>query len=170
MERRDASKWEGRHKNFSQAGVQLLQRLDKAREGCVGVEQEFNQIWQQLQSEMDAGRTADEDKDKSEDELKEEYRKIAERRVRLGLVLAEIGRIQEIKISEQEVQQALIREAQRYPGQERQVLEFFQKNEGAMAQLRAPIYEDKVVDHLLETVKVKEEKVSREELLSDDEE
>ncbi|QYJ00210.1 trigger factor [Thalassovita mediterranea] len=134
------------------------------------VDMEFDQIWQQLQSEMDAGRVSDEDKEKSEDELKEEYRKIAERRVRLGLVLAEIGRIQEIKISEQEVQQALIREAQRYPGQERQVLEFFQKNEGAMAQLRAPIYEDKVVDHLLETVKVKEEKVSREELLSDDEE
>jgi len=134
------------------------------------VDMEFDQIWQQLQSEMDAGRVSDEDKEKSEDELKEEYRKIAERRVRLGLVLAEIGRIQEIKISEQEVQQALIREAQRYPGQERQVLEFFQKNEGAMAQLRAPIYEDNVVDHLLETVKVEEEKVSREELLSDDEE
>ena len=134
------------------------------------VDMEFDQIWQQLQSEMDAGRVSDEDKEKSEDELKDEYRKIAERRVRLGLVLAEIGRIQEIKISEQEVQQALIREAQRYPGQERQVLEFFQKNEGAMAQLRAPIYEDKVVDHLLETVKVKEEKVSRKELLSDDEE
>jgi len=134
------------------------------------VDMEFDQIWQQLQSEMDAGRVSDEDKEKSEDELKEEYRKIAERRVRLGLVLAEIGRSQEIKISEQEVQQALIREAQRYPGQERQVLEFFQKNEGAMAQLRAPIYEDKVVDHLLETVKVEEEKVSREELLSDDEE
>ncbi|MCZ4297758.1 trigger factor [Henriciella marina] len=134
------------------------------------VDMEFDQIWQQLQSEMDAGRVSDEDKEKSEDELKEEYRKIAERRVRLGLVLAEIGRIQEIKISEQEVQQALIREAQRYPGQERQVLEFFQKNENAMAQLRAPIYEDKVVDHLLETVKIDEEKVSRDELLSDDDE
>ncbi|MAN75556.1 MAG: trigger factor [Henriciella sp.] len=134
------------------------------------VNMEFDQIWQQLQSEMDAGRVSDEDKDKSEDELKEEYRKIAERRVRRGLVLAEIGRLQEIKISEQEVQQALIREAQRYPGQERQVLEFFQKNENAMAQLRAPIYEDKVVDHLLDTVEIEEEKVSREELLSEDEE
>lgn len=134
------------------------------------VNMEFDQIWQQLQSEMDAGRVSDEDKDKSEDELKEEYRKIAERRVRLGLVLAEIGRLQEIKISEQEVQQALIREAQRYPDQERQVLEFFQKNENAMAQLRAPIYEDKVVDHLLDTVEIEEEKVSREELLSEDEE
>lgn len=134
------------------------------------VDQEFNQIWQQLQAEMDAGRTAEEDKGKSDDELKDEYRKIAQRRVRLGLVLAEIGRHAEIKISEQEVQQALINEARNFPGQERQVIEFFQKNEGAMAQLRAPIYEDKVVDHILETAKVKEETVSKDELLKEDDE
>jgi len=134
------------------------------------VEQEFNQIWQQLQTEMDAGRTADEDKDKSEDELKEEYNKIAQRRVRLGLVLAEIGRVAEIQISEQEVQQALISEARNFPGQERQVIEFFQKDPNAMAQLRAPIYEDKVVDHILETAKVKEKTVSKDELLKEDEE
>lgn len=151
----------------------LLDALDEAHDFELPpkmVDMEFDQIWQQLQSEMDAGRVSDEDKDKSEDELKEEYRKIAERRVRLGLVLAEIGRLDEIQITEQEVQQALIREAQRYPGQERQVLEFFQKNPDAMAQLRAPIYEDKVVDHLLETVKVKEETVSRDELMAEDEE
>ena len=134
------------------------------------VDQEFNQIWQQLQAEMDAGRTAEEDKGKSEDELKDEYRKIAERRVRLGLVLAEIGRIAEVQISEQEVQQALIREARNFPGQARQVIEFFQKDPNAMAQLRAPIYEDKVVDHILETAKVKEETISKEDLLKDDEE
>ena len=134
------------------------------------VDQEFNQIWQQLQAEMDAGRTAEEDKGKSEDELKDEYRKIAERRVRLGLVLAEIGRIAEVQISEQEVQQALIREARNFPGQERQVIEFFQKDPNAMAQLRAPIYEDKVVDHILETAKVKEETVAKDELLKEDEE
>lgn len=134
------------------------------------VEQEFNQIWQQLQAEMDAGRTADEDKDKSEDDLKGEYRTIAERRVRLGLVLAEIGRLADIQISEQEVQQALISEARNFPGQERQVIEFFQKDPNAMAQLRAPIYEDKVVDHILETAKVKEETVSKDELLKEDDE
>ncbi len=134
------------------------------------VDQEFGQIWQQLQAEMDAGRTADEDKDKTEDQLKEEYRKIAERRVRLGLVLAEIGRLAEVQISEQEVQQALIREARNFPGQERQVIEFFQKDPNAMAQLRAPIYEDKVVDHILETAKVKEETVAKEDLLKEDEE
>ncbi|MEO0450149.1 MAG: trigger factor [Pseudomonadota bacterium] len=134
------------------------------------VDQEFNQIWQQLQAEMDAGRTAEEDKGKSEDELKDEYRKIAERRVRLGLVLAEIGRVADVQISEQEVQQALIREARNFPGQERQVIEFFQKDPNAMAQLRAPIYEDKVVDHILETAKVKEETISKEDLLKEDEE
>lgn len=134
------------------------------------VEQEFNQIWQQVQAEMDAGRTPEEDKDKSEDDLKEEYSKIAQRRVRLGLVLAEIGRVAEIQIDEQEVQQALISEARNFPGQERQVIEFFQKDPNAMAQLRAPIYEDKVVDHILETAKVKEETVSKEDLLKEDEE
>jgi trigger factor len=134
------------------------------------VEQEFNQIWQQVQAEMDAGRTPEEDKDKSEDDLKEEYNKIAQRRVRLGLVLAEIGRVAEIQIDEQEVQQALISEARNFPGQERQVIEFFQKDPNAMAQLRAPIYEDKVVDHILETAKVKEETVSKEDLLKEDEE
>lgn len=133
------------------------------------VDQEFNQIWQQLQAEMDAGRTAEEDKDKSEDDLKAEYRAIAERRVRLGLVLAEIGRLADIQISEQEVQQALINEARNFPGQERQVIEFFQKDPNAMAQLRAPIYEDKVVDHILDTAKVKEETVSKDELLKEDE-
>ncbi len=150
----------------------LLDELDTKHDFALPpkmVDQEFNQIWQQLQAEMDAGRTAEEDKGKSEDDLKDEYRKIAERRVRLGLVLAEIGRVADIQITEQEVQQALISEARNFPGQERQVIEFFQKDPNAMAQLRAPIYEDKVVDHILETAKVKEETVSKEELLKEDE-
>jgi len=151
----------------------LLDQLDEAHSFDLPpnmVEQEFNQIWQQLQAEMDAGRTADEDKDKSEDELKDEYRKIAERRVRLGLVLAEIGRIADVRISEQEVNQALVREARQYPGQEQQVVEFFRNNPGAMAQLRAPIYEDKVVDHILEVAEITEETVSREDLFKEDDE
>lgn len=151
----------------------LLDQLDEKHDFDLPpkmVDQEFDQIWQQLQSEMDAGRTAEEDKGKSEDELKEEYRKIAERRVRLGLVLAEIGRAAEVTISEQEVQQALINEARNFPGQERQVIEFFQQNPNAMAQLRAPIYEDKVVDHIMEVAKVTEKTVSKDELLKEDEE
>jgi trigger factor len=151
----------------------LLDKLDEAHDFDLPpnmVEQEFEQIWQQLQTEMDAGNVSDEDKDKPEDELKAEYRKISERRVRLGLVLAEVGRKAEVTITEQEVQQALVTEARRYPGQERQVIEFFQKNEGAMAQLRAPIYEDKVVDHILEVATVTDKTVSKEELFAEDEE
>lgn len=150
----------------------LLDQLDEGHDFDLPpkmVEQEFSQIWQQLQSEMDAGRVADEDKDKSEDELKDDYRTIAGRRVRLGLVLAEIGRKAEITIQDSEVQQALFNEARNFPGQEREVIEFFQKNPNAMAQLRAPIYEDKVVDHILEVAKIDEQTVSREELLKEDE-
>lgn len=163
------------HDNASRAKAKrnLLDQLDEAHSFDLPpnmVEQEFGQIWQQLQAEMDAGRTADEDKNKSEDELKEEYRKIAERRVRLGLVLAEIGRVADVRISEQEVNQALIREARQYPGQETQVVEFFRKNPGAMAQLRAPIYEDKVVDHILDVAEITEETVSREDLFKEDDE
>jgi len=149
----------------------LLDKLDDAHDFDLPpnmVEQEFGQIWQQLQTEMDAGRVSDEDKAKSEDELKDEYRKISERRVRLGLVLAEIGRIADVRITEQEVNQALIAEARQYPGQEKQVVEFFQKNPNAMAQLRAPIYEDKVVDHILATAKVTDETVSREDLFKEE--
>ncbi|MEM8616576.1 MAG: trigger factor, partial [Pseudomonadota bacterium] len=119
----------------------LLDQLDEKHDFDLPpkmVDQEFDQIWKQLQTEMDAGRIADEDKGKSEDDLKADYRTIAERRVRLGLVLAEIGRQAEITIDQNEVQQALIKEARNFPGQERQVIEYFQQNEQAMAQLRAP--------------------------------
>lgn len=166
---------EGEHKAASRAKAKrnLLDKLDEAHDFDLPpgmVEMEFDQIWQQLQREMDAGRVSDEEKQKPEEELRTEYRKIAERRVRLGLVLAEVGRLADVRISEAEVNQALIREARQYPGQEREVVQFFQKNPGAMAQLRAPIYEDKVVDHILETAKVEDKSVSREELFKEDEE
>ena len=157
----------------SKAKRDLLDRLDEAHSFDLPpnmVEAEFGQIWDQLQREMDAGRVDDADKEKSEDDLKKEYRDIAERRVRLGLVLAEIGRVNDVKITEQEVQQALIQEARQYPGQEREVIEFFQKNPNAMAQLRAPIYEDKVVDYILGEADVTDKTVSREELFKEDEE
>ena len=150
----------------------LLDKLDAAHSFDLPpgmVEQEVNQIWQQLQTEMDAGRVSPEEKVKPEDELKAEYRRIAERRVRLGLVLAEMGRISDVRITEQEVNQALIREARQYPGQEREVVQFFQRNPNAMAQLRAPIYEDKVVDHILAVATVEETTVSRDELFKEDE-
>ena len=134
------------------------------------VEQEFSQIWQQLQQEKEAGNLDEEDAKKSDEDLEKEYRTIADRRVRLGLVLAEIGRIAEVQITDQEVQQAVIAEARKFPGQEREVVEFFQKNPGALAQVRAPIYEEKVVDHILEIAKVTDKEVSKDDLFAEVEE
>ena len=129
------------------------------------VEAEFNQIWGQFEAEKKAGRLSEEDKAKSDEELRAEYRKIAERRVRLGLVLAEIGRRAEVQITNEELVRALREEASRYPGQEKQVIEFYTKNQGAMAQLRAPIYEEKVVDYILTQATVTDKSVTREELM-----
>jgi len=129
------------------------------------VEAEFNQIWSQFETEKKAGRLSSEDSAKSEDELRAEYRKIAERRVRLGLVLAEIGRRADVQITNEELVRALRQEASRYPGQEKQVIEFYTKNQGAMAQLRAPIYEEKVVDYILGKAAVTDRPVSRDELM-----
>jgi trigger factor len=131
------------------------------------VKAEFDQIWRQLQQEKEAGRLSEEDKDKSEDELRQEYQKIAERRVRLGLVLAEIGRRADVQITNDELVAALRQEASRYPGQEQLVIDFYRKQPGMLAQLRAPIYEEKVVDYILAKAKVSERTVSREELLKE---
>jgi trigger factor len=131
------------------------------------VKAEFEQIWAQFEQEKNAGRLSDEDKGKSDDELKAEYGKIAERRVRLGLVLAEIGRRADIQITNDELAQALRQEASRYPGQEKQVIEFYRSNPNALAQLRAPIYEEKVVDHILGKATVTDKKVTREDLMKE---
>ena len=132
------------------------------------VEAEFASIWAQVEQEKANGELSDEDKAKSDDELKAEYRKIAERRVRLGLVLAEMGTRASVQVSDEEMRGALIAEARRYPGQEREVLEFYQKNPQAAAQLRAPVYEEKVVDDILAKAKVEDEPVSKEKLLEED--
>jgi trigger factor len=94
----------------------------------------------------------------------EEHRRLAERRVRLGLLLAELGNKNEITVSEQELQQAIFAQARQYPGRERQFLEFIQKNPQAVQQLRAPIFEDKVVDFVLELARIEEKPVSKDEL------
>lgn len=133
------------------------------------VEAEFNQIWHQLQHAFEHGHPPDEDVGKSEDELKAEYRKIAERRVRLGLVLAEIGRRNNILITEEEISRAIGEEARRFPGQERKVYQHYQENPQAMAALRAPLYEDKVVDFILELADITERKVTKDELMRDPE-
>ena len=151
----------------------LLDELDKAHDFPLPpkmVEAEFEGIWQQVQSDKEAGRLPEEDAKKSEKKLKEEYRKIAERRVRLGLVLAEIGRANNVTVSDQELNNALMNEARRYPGQEQQVLDFYRQNPNAAAQMRAPIYEEKVCDLIFDTAEVTDAPISKEDLLKEDDE
>ena len=131
------------------------------------VETEFGQIWQRLETERKEGRVDDDDKGKDDDTLKAEYRAIAERRVRLGLLLGEIGRANNITVNQDELLRAVRAEASRYPGQEKQVLEFFRKTPQATDTLRGPIFEEKVVDFVLELAKVTESTVTPEELARD---
>ncbi|MFC3713545.1 trigger factor [Sphingoaurantiacus capsulatus] len=128
------------------------------------VEAEFGQIWQQLEHE--AGHEADVEAAKAEIEKdRDEYRRIAERRVRLGLLLSEIGQANDVQVTQQEMNRLIMQEASRYPrDQQQQAVKFFQENAMASAQLRAPLYEEKVVDFLLEKADLTERKVSREEL------
>ncbi len=130
---------------------------------------EFNNIWAQIGNDLqEAGKTF-EDEDTTEEEAREEYRKLAERRVRLGLVLSEIGNKAGIEVTEEELQRAVYDQVRRYPGQEQQIYEFFRKTPEAVNNLRAPIFEEKVVDHLLANINVTDKKVTKEELMADDE-
>ena len=150
----------------------ILDELDKKHKFDLPpgmVEAEFSNIWAQVQAEKEAGQLDEEDAKKTEKALEKDYRKIAERRVRLGLVLAEMGQKEEIQISNEELQQAMISEARRYPGQEQQVIEFYQKNPEAIAQLRAPIFEEKVVDLIIEKATVTDKKVKKDVLFEEDE-
>jgi trigger factor len=160
----------GDYKNLSRLHVKraLLDKLDAAHDFELPkgmVDAEFAQIWEQVQ----AAGPDEEDKDKSEDELKSEYQKIAERRVRLGLVLAEIGKRAEVKVAKEELQQEMINVARSYPGRESEVLDLYRKNPGALQQLRAPLFEEKVVDYILERAEVTDKKVTREKLMEDPE-
>jgi len=128
------------------------------------VEGEFSQIWQRVETDLKAGRLDADDAGKDEATLREEYRGIAQRRIRLGLLLSEIGRSNNIQVTPDELSRALRQEAVRYRGQEQQVIEFFRKNPEAMENLRAPIFEDKVVDFILELSKVAERQVKPQEL------
>jgi trigger factor len=133
------------------------------------VEHEFTNIWAQVEDELKReGRTAA-DEGKSEDELKVEYRKIAERRVRLGLVLGKLGEQNGITIAGDEVQRAIMARARQFPGQEQQVFQFYAQNQQAQAEIRAPLFEDKVVDFIAELATVTEKKVDRETLFADPE-
>jgi len=143
---------------------QLLDKLAEAHKFAVPeglVEGEFKAIWQRIEEAKKAGEKLEDDEDK----MRQEYRDIAERRVRLGLLLADVGRSNSIEVTPEELNQAVMREAMRYPGQERQVLEFYGKNAELKEQLRAPIFEEKTVDFILELAKVADKPVTPEELL-----
>jgi trigger factor len=152
---------------------QLLDQLDERHTFELPptmVEQEFQNVWNQVTQDLERSGRSFADEETTEDAAKADYRKIAERRVRLGLVLSEIGEKNQIQVTDEEVQKALVDRIRQYPGQEKQVYDFYKENPEALASLRAPIFEEKVVDHLLTLADITDRTVSREELFKDDEE
>lgn len=150
----------------------LLDRLDETHRFEAPpslIEEEFKLMWDSIKAEMEPGGKTFADEGTTEEAAREEYRKIADRRVRLGLVLSEIGEKNKISVTDDEVSRAVIERARQMPGREKEVWDFYRNNPNALAQLRAPIYEDKVVDFILELATVTEKKVSREDLYKDDE-
>jgi trigger factor len=133
------------------------------------VDAEFAEIWRQVEQEKAAGRADPEDEAKDEDTLRAEYLAIADRRVRLGLLVAEIGRANGVTVTDQDLQRAMFNEAMKYRDQAMQVVEFFKQNPQAMERFRGPIFEDKVVDFLLGVVALEEVSVTPEELAADPE-
>ena len=151
---------------------QLLDKLDEMHKFALPptlAEEEFKNVWNAVDSDLKAQGRSFADESTTEEKAREEYRGIAERRVRLGLVLAEIGERNKIAVTDEEVTRAIVERARQVPGREQEVWEFYQKNPGALASIRAPIFEEKVVDFLLELATVSEKQVSREELLKEDE-
>jgi trigger factor len=149
----------------------LLDALDKAHRFDVPptlVEQEFNGIWSSITQEMEKQGGSFADEGKTEDEAKEEYRRIADRRVRLGLVLGEVGEKNAIKVSDDELSRAIVDRARQYPGQEQQVFEHIKKNPEIVASIRAPLFEEKVVDYILELATITDKTVTREQLAAED--
>jgi trigger factor len=134
------------------------------------VETEFAGIWNQVEEELKREGKTIADEGKPEEELKAEYRAIAERRVRLGLVLAKLGEQNGINVANEELQRAIAAMARRYPGQEQQVFNFYSQNAQAQAELRAPIFEEKVVDFIAELASIEDRKVDRETLFLDPDE
>jgi trigger factor len=151
---------------------QLLDKLDglhKFEAPPSLVEQEFTNVWNTVLADLKAQNRTFEQEGTTEEEARDEYRSIADRRVRLGLVLAEIGDRNSIKVNDDEVSRGVMEKARQYPGREREVWDYYQKNYNALASVRAPIFEEKVVDFIVELADVVETKVSKEELFKEDE-
>lgn len=151
----------------------LLDQLDEAHRFEAPpslVNDEFDLMWKSIKAEMESSDKTFADENTTEEAAMEEYRKIADRRVRLGLVLSEIGEKNSITVTDDEVSRAVIERARQMPGREKEVWDYYRSNPQAIAQIRAPIFEDKVVDFILELANVTEKKVSREDLFKDEEE
>jgi trigger factor len=134
------------------------------------VEEEFENVWRTVTSDLEAQKKTFADENTTEEAARTEYRGIAERRVRLGLVLSEIGAKNDLKVTDDEMNRAVMERARQFPGQEQRIWDYYRKSPEALASLRAPLYEEKVVDFLLELVKSSEKTVSREELYRYDDE
>jgi trigger factor len=148
----------------------LLDKLNASHDFALPptlVDNEFQTIWRQVTEDLQQSKRSFEDEGTTEEKAREEYRGIAERRVRLGLILSEVGSRNKIEVSDDEVSRALVERARQFPGQERKVYDFYRNNPQALAEVRAPLYEDKVIDFILELAKVKEKPVNVEELYAD---
>jgi trigger factor len=153
---------------IKRALLDALDKLHKFEPPPTLVEEEFDRVWKSVLSELETERKTFADEGTTEEKAKAEYRAIAERRVRLGLVLAEIGEKNNITVTEDELSRAVMERARQFAGQEQRVWDYYRQNPQAVAALRAPIFEEKVVDFLLELAGVTESKVSREQLYKDD--
>ncbi|MDQ6432948.1 trigger factor [Mesorhizobium sp. LHD-90] len=151
---------------------QLLDQLDASysfEAPSKLVEAEFNNIWTQVNRDLEAAGRTFADEETTEEEARADYQKLAERRVRLGLVLAEIGEKAGVQVSDEELQRALFDFVRRFPGDQQQAIyDYYRNNQAALTTLRAPIFEEKVVDHLLGQIAVTDKKVSKEELMAED--
>ena len=121
-------------------------------------------MWNQLQQQLDQQKKELKDLELSEKEIRKNYTEISEKRVCTGLLIAEIGKQNNIQLEDNDINKALQLEMQKYPGQEKEILDYYQKNQDAIRQLTAPVFEDKVIDFILEKVNLKDVKVSREDL------
>ena len=175
LKKQTKERMEGEYGQVSRARVKrkLLDVLADNHEftlpdGLVDIE--FQAIWRQIEEDMKNDRLDEEDKGKSEDQLKQEYRDIAVRRVKLGLLLSEVGRLNNIEVAQEDLTRALIAEARRFPGHEKKVFEYYQSSAEALNQLRAPLYEEKVVDFILEQAAITDRAVTPEQFQKEGEE
>ena len=169
------SQIEARNGSFTRAKIkrQVLDQMDEMTKMELPqrmVQAEFDNIWSQMTGEMERAGKSFEDEETTEEEARAEYQKLAERRVRLGLALAQIGEEAKVEVTEEEMQRAIYDQVRQYPGQEQQVCDYFRENPDAVAGLRAPLFEEKVIDHILAQANVTDKAVSAEDLMKEEEE